>query len=62
MCCATAEGTTCSLIMITSDRKQLDMQQYIITIIGIPSLTTSKVILFYAGISVLDKRKSLVYI
>jgi len=55
MRCATAEGTTCSLIVITADKKQVDTQWYVITIIGIPSLTTSKVIFFYAGISALEK-------
>jgi hypothetical protein len=43
--CAIAEGTTCSLIMITTDRKQVDTQWYIIMVADIPSLTTSKVIL-----------------
>jgi hypothetical protein len=28
MCCATAEGTVCSVIVITADEKQVNMQQY----------------------------------
>jgi hypothetical protein len=56
MHCATSKGTTCSLIATTTDKKWADMQRYVITVIGIPSLTTSKVILFYAGISVLQKK------
>jgi len=56
-----AEGPTCSLIVITTDKKQGDTQYYVIMVLGIPSQTTSKVILFYAGLSMLQK-KSLVYI
>jgi len=55
MHCATAEGTTCSLSVITSDKKQPDTQRYFITVVCIPSLTTSKVISFYAGISAFEK-------
>jgi hypothetical protein len=58
MHCATAKGTTCSLIMITTNKKQVDMQWYVVMIIPIPSLTTTKVILLYAGISVLEKKSS----
>jgi hypothetical protein len=36
LCCARAKGTTCSLIMITTDKKQADMQWYIITVIDAP--------------------------
>jgi hypothetical protein len=39
---ATAEGTTCSLIVITTDKKQAYTQRYVITVTGIPSLTTVK--------------------
>jgi hypothetical protein len=38
-------------IVITTDKRQVDMQPFVITIIGISSLTTSKMILFYIGIS-----------
>jgi hypothetical protein len=38
---ATAEGTTCSLIAITTDLYQIHMQQYVITVIGSPSLATA---------------------
>jgi len=38
MCCTTAVGATCSLIMSTADTKQVDIQQYVITVTGIPSL------------------------
>jgi len=46
--------------MITTDKKQVNMQWYIITVIGIPSLITSTVISFYTGISTLET-KSPVY-
>jgi len=49
-----AEGTTCSLIVISNAKRQVDMQRYVITFIVIPSLTTSKIILFYTGISAPD--------
>jgi hypothetical protein len=39
--------------MITTDKKQVDMQQYIIMVTGISSPTFSKVILFHVRISVL---------
>jgi hypothetical protein len=55
MCRATTEGTTCSLIVITADRRQIDKQRYVITVIRIPSITISNVILFYAGIPALEK-------
>jgi hypothetical protein len=55
MRCPTAEGTTCSLIVITADKKQVDTQRQVITFIGIPSLNTCKVTSFYAGISALEK-------
>jgi ABC-type arginine transport system permease subunit len=61
MCWTTAKGTTCSLIMIITEKKQVDTRQYITIVRGIPSLTTSKMILFYMGISVVEKKKSLVY-
>jgi hypothetical protein len=35
MNCATTKGTTCSLIVITTDEKQVDMEEYIITVIGV---------------------------
>jgi hypothetical protein len=49
---ATSEGTTCSLMVITTDKKQVDVQRYVITVMGIPSLTTGKMIL-NTGISAL---------
>jgi len=55
MRCATTEQTTWSLFVITTDKKQADVQWCVITVIGIPSLTTSRVILFYAGIFMLEK-------
>jgi hypothetical protein len=48
MRCATAERTTCLLIMITIDTMQVETQWYVITVTDIPSITTSEVILFYA--------------
>jgi hypothetical protein len=51
---ARVKGTTFSLSMIITDKKQVDMQWYIITVIGNPSLHTSKLILFYLGISALE--------
>jgi hypothetical protein len=48
--CATAEGTTCSLIVMNNDKKQMDKQWHVIMV------TTSKVILFYVGISELEKK------
>jgi hypothetical protein len=56
----TGKGTHCSLV-ITTDTKQVDMQQYVITVIGIPSLTTSKVILFSAGISLHEKNIQFIF-
>jgi hypothetical protein len=50
------EGTTCSLILNTTDKKQVDTQWYVTTFVGIPFLTTTKVILFYAGVPALEKR------
>jgi len=47
--------------MITTDKKHVDMQQHVVTVTGIPSLTISKVILFYVGISVLKKKNSSLY-
>jgi hypothetical protein len=38
------------------------MQRSVVTVIGIPSMTTSKVILFYAGISALEKIRSGLYL
>jgi len=52
--CTRAEGTT--------DKKQVDLPWYVIMVIGIPSLTTSKVILFYMGISTLEKKKTSLYL
>jgi hypothetical protein len=46
MRCASAEGTTCSLIVITADKKQVDTQRYVITVKDILSQTTTKVICF----------------
>jgi hypothetical protein len=54
--CGTAEGTAYTHFMISADKKQVDTQQYVIMVIGIPSLTTSKVILFYMGNSLLEKK------
>jgi hypothetical protein len=45
MHCTTTEGTTCSLIVITTYKKQVGMQWYIIMFVGIPFLITSKVVL-----------------
>jgi hypothetical protein len=59
MLSATAEGIICSLIMVTADKKQVDT--YVITVTGIPYLTASKVIWFYAEISALEKKKSGLY-
>jgi hypothetical protein len=61
MRCVTAEGTTCSLIVDTTDRNQVDTQQYAITDIDIPSVTTSKVTLFYEVISVLEKKVNFIF-
>jgi hypothetical protein len=61
MRCATAEGTTCSLIVITAYKKQLETQRYVIMVMGIPSLPSSKVILFCTGMVALENR-SPVYI
>jgi hypothetical protein len=58
MRCATVEGYNCPLIVITADNKQVDTQRYVITVTGIDSLTTSKVNMFYAGISALEKKKA----
>jgi hypothetical protein len=55
MHCTTAEGTTCSLIVITADKKQVHTQRYVTTVTDSLSLTVSKVILFYAGISALEE-------
>jgi general stress protein CsbA len=52
---ATAEGTACSLFLITTGKKQEGMQQYVITVIDVASLTTGIVFSFYAGISALQK-------
>jgi hypothetical protein len=57
--CAIAEGSTCTLIVITTDRKEADRRRYVVTVIGIPSLTTSKLIFLYVGISALDKNSGL---
>jgi hypothetical protein len=61
MCCTTTKGTTCSLIVITTDKKQADMQQYSIMVIGILPPNSSKVTLFYMRISALEEQ-SLIYI
>jgi hypothetical protein len=61
MHCAAAEGTTCTLIAITTIKMQVDLQRYVVTAIGVRFVTISKIILFYAGISALDIR-STVYI
>jgi len=53
--CARAEGTAFPLILITTDRKQVDTQWYVITVIGITSLITGKVILFYPGMYAIEK-------
>jgi len=37
------------------------MQEYIIIVVDTPSLTTSKVILFYAGISAIEKRVRFIF-
>jgi hypothetical protein len=53
--CSTAKGTTCSLIVITTDKYQVYKQCYIVTVIGIRPLTSSKVFLFYAGMCMFEK-------
>jgi bacteriorhodopsin len=58
---ATAEATICSLIVMSTDKKQVDTQWYLISVIGISSLTASKVILFYAGISALEKEVRFIF-
>jgi hypothetical protein len=62
MHCATAEWTTCTLIVITANKKQVDMLRYVITVIGIISLTTREMILFHMGVSAPGKRKSGLYL
>jgi hypothetical protein len=57
--CATSEGTTCTLIVITADKKHKDTQWWVITVTGTASVTTRKVILFHAGMS---KKKSGLYL
>jgi len=47
--------------MITTDKKQVDMQGYVIMAISISSLTTNKVILFYIGISLLEKNIQFIF-
>jgi hypothetical protein len=47
--------------VITTEEKQVDMQRYIIALIGTSSLTNCKMILFYARIFELEKESS-VYI
>jgi hypothetical protein len=49
-------GTSCSLVVVVTDKKQVYVQRYFIMVIGFPSLNASKVILFHAGISALEKR------
>jgi hypothetical protein len=58
MHCAIAKGTISSLILITTNKKPTDIQQYVVTVTGILSLTTSRVILFYVGISALSNSGS----
>jgi hypothetical protein len=48
--------TICSSRSRRPVRKLLNTPSYVITVIGISSLTTIKVILFYAGISALGKK------
>jgi hypothetical protein len=62
MQCATHEGNTWEFIFIISNICQVGKQRYVITVITIPSLTTSEVILFHAGICALEKRKSYLYL
>jgi hypothetical protein len=61
MRCATAEGTSRALLVITTDKKEEDMQRYVIIAIGIPSLTDNKVILLYTGIFLLEKRVRFIF-
>jgi hypothetical protein len=49
MRCTTAKGPICSLIMITTDKTQVNRQRYVIS--------TNKVILFYARIFTLKEKK-----
>jgi len=57
MLCATAEGTTCSRIVIINDKKQVHKQRYVITVKDFLPLPTNKVILFHTGISTLEEKK-----
>jgi hypothetical protein len=61
MRCATTGGTIWTLIMITSDKNQIYMKRYIITVIVIVTVTTSEVILFHAGISALEKEVRFIF-
>jgi hypothetical protein len=48
--------------MNTADKEQVDKQRYVVTLIGISSLTTSKVILFCVGMSELEENKFGLYL
>jgi predicted solute-binding protein len=62
MRCTTSEGTTCSPIVISIDKKEVDTRRYVIMVMSVPSVTTSKVILFYVGISALQKERYSLYL
>jgi hypothetical protein len=53
----TAEGTTCTLIVITTDKREADMQRNVIKVTDIPSVSTGKRILFFTGLSGLEKER-----
>jgi hypothetical protein len=61
MGCPTVEGTTFSLTVITTNKKQADTEQYVTTVLDILPLTIRKMILFYTETSTLEK-SSPVYI
>jgi len=53
MFCITAKGTTCSLIVATTEKSRQIHNE------TLPSLTTSKVILFHKGIFAFEKESGL---
>jgi len=58
MRCTTTEGTSCSLYVTTSDIKQVDTQWYVVTVVGISSLSTSKVVFISRGYLCYLEKKS----
>jgi hypothetical protein len=59
---ATVEWTTCSLIVITTDKKSGRQVAIWYNGYSIPSLTVNKVILFYSGISAFERKNSGFYL